>query len=136
MTSEKVIKIIKSHIGYCKEGANPMYALGYETCANNIMREINHTVQRELDGEMTELGQRNYELIVEAVKTTGDFDPKEIFFMFEERLYMHEADTIEAFLQWIVDGGVELKHGFIKHYHRSFGRDNYEEKFQEFLNQR
>jgi len=129
MTTDKMFKIIKSHQGRGKGEQ-------YELAVCNIVRDINGAIQRENDGEMTELGQRNYELIVEAVKTAGDFDPNEILFMFEERLYIHEYDTIEAFLQWIVDGGYNLVHGFVKHYHRSFGRSNYEERFQEFLKQR
>ena len=46
MKTEKVIEIVRSHIGHCKEGANPMYALGYETGVCNVMRDINGEIQR------------------------------------------------------------------------------------------
>ena len=47
MTSERIIEIIKSHIGHCGKDAKPLYALGYETCAANIIRDINGETQRE-----------------------------------------------------------------------------------------
>jgi len=70
---------------------------------------------------MKELGRTNYVLIVQAVKCQGTFDPQEIFFMFEEQLYIHEADTVWDFLEWCHEND------------KAFGHGNYEEVFQEFL---
>lgn len=47
MTSDKVIEIIKNHIGHCGKDAKPLYALGYETAVANIMRDVNGAIQRE-----------------------------------------------------------------------------------------
>jgi len=49
---------------------------------------------------MKELGERNYTLITPCIRAEGTFDPNELFFMFEEQLYMDEADTIWDFLEW------------------------------------
>ena len=136
MSEDKIIQIIKSHIGHCGKTAEPNYALGYETAISNIIRDINGARQRESDGEMTELGVRNFTLISEAIRSSGSYDPSEILYMFEERLYVHEADTIVEFLEWIIEGGYELKYGFIKDYHRGFGHGDYEERFTQFLEQR
>lgn len=84
---------------------------------------------------MKKLGERNYTLILQAVRCEGSYDPSKIFCYFEESLYIHEADTIYEFLQWIVDGEMEERHG-IKYPMRAFGHGNYEERFKEFLKQR
>jgi hypothetical protein len=81
---------------------------------------------------MTELGDRNYALIVRGVKSCGSFDPNEILYMFEEQLYVHEADTIIDFLLWVHTGKQVEIHGMMMS-ERAFGSGNYEEKFQEFL---
>jgi hypothetical protein len=71
---------------------------------------------------MTKLGERNYLLISRGVKCEGSYDPNEIFFIFEEELYIDESQDIWDFLEWC--------HRANKH----FGRGNYEERFTEFLN--
>jgi len=69
---------------------------------------------------MKKLGVRNYTLISQAVKSVGTFNPDEILFIFEEELYINEAEEVEAFLQWCHDNG------------KMFGSGNYEERFAEF----
>ena len=102
-----------------------------------VMKKIRALQQKQMGGEMTMLGDRNYALISEAVKCEGSFDPSRIFFMFEERLYVHEADTIHEFLQWIVDGEwLDVHNLGSNHPIRGFGHGNYEERFQEFLKSR
>ena len=70
---------------------------------------------------MEKLGRANYNSISRGVKTYGTYDPQEIFFIFEEELYMNEADIIWDFLEWCHAN--DLK----------FGRGNYEEQFTRFL---
>ena len=84
---------------------------------------------------MKKLGVRNFTIIVEAIKITGSYDPNEIFFYFEEQLYIDESETIWDFLQWIVDGDTITRYGR-EFPERSFGHGNYEDRFKEFLNQR
>lgn len=74
---------------------------------------------KDLSG-MVELGDRNYTLISRGAKMEGTLDPNEIFYAFEESLYMHEAEEIYAFLQWCHDND------------KQFGHGNYEERFAEF----
>lgn len=83
---------------------------------------------------MRKLGERNYAIISQGIKTEGTFDPKENFCYFEEQLYIHEADTIWEFLAWCHAGGRE-PHPVIKldMPKRGFGHGNYEERFKEFL---
>lgn len=69
---------------------------------------------------MQVLGKRNYALISRGAKTCGTLEPSEMMFVFEEELYINEADEIEEFLQWCHDND--------KH----FGHGNYEERFAEF----
>jgi hypothetical protein len=69
---------------------------------------------------MEKLGDRNWTLISMGVKTFGTFNPHEIMFMFEEELYMDEAQEIEDFLRWVHESGRTLGHG------------NYEEVFAEW----
>jgi len=69
---------------------------------------------------MNKLGDRNYSLISQGVKSAGSYNPNEIFCYFEEQLYMNESEEIEKFLQWVHDNG--------KH----FGHGNYEKVFAEF----
>lgn len=71
---------------------------------------------------MKKLGYRNYILMFGAIKICGTFNPDEIMPYFEERLYVHEADTVWAFLEWVHADEVN----------RSFDRMNYEERFKEF----
>lgn len=70
---------------------------------------------------MKKLGQRNYLLISKGVNTFGTFNPNEIFFLFEEDLYVSEFRTIWNFLDWVHNNG------------KMFGSGNYEEVFKEFL---
>jgi hypothetical protein len=70
---------------------------------------------------MKKLGQRNYLLISQGVGAVGTYDPNEIFFFFEESLYMDQADTIWDFLEWVHKSG------------KMFGSGNYEAVFKEFL---
>ena len=70
---------------------------------------------------MKKLGRTNYVLITRGIKTYGTFDPQEIFFLFEEELYMDESDTIWDFLEWCHENGI------------GFGSGNYEERFSQFL---
>ena len=56
-----------------------------------------------------------------AVKTVGKYDPREIFFLFEEQLYTTEANTIYEFLMWVFKNN------------KTFGSGNYEEVFKEFI---
>tara|TARA_R110000824_G_scaffold106610_4_gene251989 strand:- start:6769 stop:7023 length:255 start_codon:yes stop_codon:yes gene_type:complete len=84
---------------------------------------------------MKKLGERNFLLLSQGINATGSYDPNEVFFFFEEQLYVHESNTIWAFLQWVTDGGTKVLHG-LKLPKRGFGRDNYEERFKEFLKQR
>jgi hypothetical protein len=72
---------------------------------------------------MKKLKRYNFLMIINAVISCGTYDPTIIFCWFEERLFMHESDTIYEFLQWTYEGYGE----------RNFDHDNYEEKFAEFL---
>lgn len=49
---------------------------------------------------MKKLGLRNYAIILPSIREEGTFDPNEIFFIFEEQLYMDESDIIWDFLEW------------------------------------
>ena len=69
---------------------------------------------------MLKLGDRNYTLISEGAKTFGTWNPSEILCVFEEQLYVDEAEEIIDFLQWMHDNDKTLGHG------------NYEEVFAEF----
>jgi hypothetical protein len=83
---------------------------------------------------MRKLGERNYAIIVQGIKGTGSYDPKENFYWFEEQLYIHESDTIWEFLAWCHAGGTKPHpvHGLPIPI-RGFGIGNYEERFKEFL---
>lgn len=100
-----------------------------------IMDDIEKLQKKQMGGEMTMLGERNFLLITEGVKCEGSFDPSKILFIFEERLYVHEGEMVEEFLQWVVDGDWIPFHGSYQPT-RAFGRGNYEERFQEFLKSR
>jgi hypothetical protein len=127
MTTDKVISIIEA-----RKASTANLTRDYNQAIDDIINDIGKAIQRELDGEMTELGDRNYALISQAVKTFGSYDPNEIFCMFEERLYTHEGKTIKKFLQWVHDGKRVEKHGHLMT-ERGFGSGNYEQRFQEFL---
>ena len=70
---------------------------------------------------MKKLGQTNYLLISQGVNMAGTYNPNEIFFYFEESLYINEAQTIFNFLEWVHKNG------------KFFGSGNYEAVFKEFL---
>ena len=72
---------------------------------------------------MKKLGSRNYAVILPSIKSEGTYNPDEIFFWFEEQLFVDEADTIREFLEW-----VHLNKKY-------FGHGNYEDRFTEFLKQ-
>jgi len=130
MTSQKIISIIEA-----RRNSTTIPNRNYNQAIDDILQDIYDAMQKELNGEMTELGERNYELIREGVRCEGSYDPNEIYFMFEERLYTHEAETIWNFLDWVHNGKKVKKYGRMIS-ERAFGRGNYEERFQEFLNDR
>lgn len=68
---------------------------------------------------MNQLGERNYSLLSQGAKMTGDWLGAYSFCL--EQLYVHEEPTVHAFCQWLVDND------------KSFGWGNYEDVFQEFL---
>lgn len=70
---------------------------------------------------MKKLGKRNYELICRGVKTIGSYNPDEIFFMFEEELYINQIEEIYNFLKWVHENN------------KCFGHGNYENVFQDYL---
>jgi len=69
---------------------------------------------------MEKLGERNYTLLSQALKTTGTCNPDECLFVVEEQLYVNEIEAIEQFLRWCHEND------------KPFGSGNYEERFQEF----
>lgn len=73
--------------------------------------------------ELKKLGERNYELILRGIQAQGSYDPKEIFYAFEERLYIDEAKDVFDFLEWVNQNTNE----------RAFWHHNYEYRYQEFL---
>ena len=68
---------------------------------------------------MKKLGQRNYELIGDSMRTLG-FNHWTDGLMNEEQMYVDEIDEIIEFLKWLHKSG------------RPFGRINYEDRFAEF----
>lgn len=70
---------------------------------------------------LKKLGEKNYALISQGVKSVGSYDPGEILFIFEEQLYTDEVKDIIKFLTWMHEN------------QKSFGSGNYEEVFKEFL---
>lgn len=68
------------------------------------------------------LGIRFYEMISDAVKTTGTYDPQENLCFFEEKLTMDEIEEIEPFLRWVHEDTDN----------RAFGHGNYEERYLQF----
>lgn len=68
---------------------------------------------------MKKLGQRNYELIGDSMRTCGFNEPWDGM-MNEEQMYVDEAGEIVEFLEWLHKSG------------RPFGRANYEQRFAEF----
>jgi len=60
-------------------------------------------------------------LLREAVKTTGSYDPKDCLPLIEERLSPPGVEAAERFLNWCVDNK------------RTFGR-NIHQVYQEYLN--
>jgi len=71
---------------------------------------------------MRKLGQRNYELIADSMRTLGFHEPWDGM-MNEEQMYVDEVREIIEFLEWLHASG------------RPFGRINYEDRFTEFKNQ-
>lgn len=73
---------------------------------------------------MENLSERNYELIRQGAKTTGNYI--DTYYYIEERLYIGEAETIFEFLKWCNDDPDN----------RSFGDINYQQRFNQFLKQK
>lgn len=71
---------------------------------------------------MKQLSDRNYLLIEEAAKITGNY--LDAYHYIEERLYVDEAETIFKFLSWCNEDPAT----------RGFGHGNYKLRFQQFLN--
>ena len=69
---------------------------------------------------MEKLGERNYTLLSEALKTTGTCNPDECLYVVEESLYVDEIEEITKFLHWCHVND------------KPFGHGNYEERFKEF----
>jgi hypothetical protein len=90
----------------------------------NLINKLDAVIEAEVNGVMRIFGDRNYALVVQGVKTEGTYDPNEIFYIFEEQLYVHESSTIFNFLEWVHEDTPN----------RAFGHGNYEERFQTFLN--
>lgn len=72
---------------------------------------------------MYKLGNRNYSLISIGIKITGSFNPEECFPAFEEQLYTDESKIIYEFLKWVNEDSKN----------RAFGHGNYEQRFEQFL---
>jgi len=70
---------------------------------------------------MNKLGERNYLLLSQGAKTTGNY--VEAFHYAQESLYVHEAETIYAFCKWCQEDTAN----------RSWGSVNYEMRFKQFL---
>lgn len=66
---------------------------------------------------------RNKERIIDAVKIEGSYAPNKIFYLFEERLFSEEVETVESFLNYIHNNNL------------AFGHGNYEMRVDEFINQ-
>lgn len=62
-----------------------------------------------------------YNIIADAVKTWGTYDPDKIMGMFEEQLTRQECHTIYGFLGWVHKNN------------KTFGHGNYQDVFKEFI---
>lgn len=62
-----------------------------------------------------------YDIISDAVKTTGSYAPEEIMCFIEERLTLPQHEAIEGFLKWIVSGT-----------NRHFGSGNFKQRVEEY----
>jgi tRNA A37 threonylcarbamoyltransferase TsaD len=71
---------------------------------------------------MKNLTQNLYTLISRGINTHGTYDPSVISYTFEEEMTAKQYDAIVPFLQWCHDNG------------KMFGRANYSERYQEYLN--
>ena len=69
---------------------------------------------------MNKLGTNNYNLLSVGVKTTGNW--LEAYNYCYEQLFCHEAEELYKFCKWLEDNN------------KAFGWGNYEDVFQEFLN--
>lgn len=63
-----------------------------------------------------------YNLISRGINAHGTYDPAVISYMFEEELTFKEYTAVTAFLSWCHATG------------KLFGRGNYAERYQEYLN--
>ena len=68
---------------------------------------------------MTKLGDRNFALLTQGAKTTGDY--VEAFYYCEEQIYCNEYDTILGYCTWLKETG------------KGQGWGNYEQRFAEYL---
>jgi len=68
------------------------------------------------------LTQHIYTLIARAINIRGSYEPSEISYFFEEDLTSKQYDAVIPFLQWCHDNN------------KKFGKGNYQERYQEYLN--
>ena len=129
MEINRVVELIEKRLKYCKTNKRGVYSLAYQSALNDLIGDIT----KEINGKMIQLGERNFLLINQGVKMLGTYNPDEILCIFEEELYVNEVYTIRDFLTWVHNGKEIEKYGTMCN-ERSFGRGNYEERFQEFLN--
>ncbi len=70
---------------------------------------------------LKKLGERNYTLLSQGAKVTGNY--LDAYFYAEEQLYLDEAEDIYEFMRWC-NADPE---------NRGWGWGNYEKRFSEFL---
>ena len=68
----------------------------------------------------TRLREQVFEYILDAGKMVGTWEPKEVMFIFEEKLTDVEYDEVEKFLQWMFDNK------------KTMGSGNYKKMYEEF----
>jgi len=74
---------------------------------------------------MKRLSEKIKVLILDGVKTTGSFDPKETMVMFEEHLTVSEAEVIEGFMDWVNEDREN----------RAFGHGNIDARYMQYKNE-
>lgn len=65
----------------------------------------------------------HYNMLSNAVKVSGTYNPEENMYQFEETLSVEECNIVFAFLDWLHKNNL------------AFGSGNYEERVSEFINQ-
>lgn len=71
---------------------------------------------------MKKLNAKVKALMIDAIKTTGSYDPKETLFLFEENLTFSEVEVVEKFMAWVA----------ADEDNRCFGTGNIDEVFARF----